>query len=161
MGTEMTDMNFQEFAAEARRLLPLVAGATWAASEMKPAYQHACDISDMFYDGQPDSHPLVQSEMHLLINQDGKTLAIIGNTISSNERARFLAGLIHSLPTLLEFVENHTDEQKDARIIELIKSNNEKLFENRKQREEIRALKAREARLLTLISDEMLNKEID
>jgi hypothetical protein len=149
-----TDQELLSFVREARKFLKFVADPEWAGSaELTDDEQ----IEEMKTHLAKTRELIVLPEktvMHSVRNtQTGLVLALTGITPDAAERARFLTGLMQALPRLLEAIEDSFVDAAFAneRIKELITSNNEKLFENRAQREQIRQLQAQVELLLKSI----------
>jgi len=149
-----TDQEMLSFVREARTFLKFVKDPEWVGSaeltdaehidEMKVQLEKTRELVDL-----PE-----KTVMHSVrIEESGLTLAITGNTPDAAVRARFLTGMMRSLPRVLDAVEDLIARETFAeqRINELIASNNEKLFENRAQRDQIRQLKAQVDLLLKSI----------
>jgi hypothetical protein len=149
-----TEQEMLSFIREARKFLNLVESPFWAVSEamtdvahLEETATHLVKTRELF------SLPETTVMNSVRNSETGLVLAITGNTPAAAERARFLTGLMSALPRLLDEIEESFVRETFAedRIKELITSNNEKLFENRAQRDEIRQLKAQVDLLLKSI----------
>jgi hypothetical protein len=149
-----TDQELLSFVREARKFLKFVTDPEWAGSaeltddeQIEEMKIHLAKTRELI--ALPE-----KTVMHSVRNtKTGLVLAMTGITPDAAERARFLTGLMQALPRLLEAIEGSFVDAAFAneRIKELITSNNEKLFENRAQRDEIRQLKAQVELLLKSI----------
>ena len=149
-----TDQELLSFIREARKFLDLVESPSWVGSEELTDSEHVDEINTHLAKTRERIELPEKTVMHSVRNADtGLVLAMTGNTPAAAERARFLTGLMTALPRLLEAIEESFVREAfaDDRIKELITSNNEKLFENRTQRDEIRQLKAQVDLLLKSI----------
>lgn len=152
-----TDQELLSFIREARRFLRLVQNPEWVVSAENTDAEHIDELTATLAISRESSNLPEKTVMHKVQNaQTGLILAITGNTPDAAERARFLTGIIAALPRLLEGIEAFMvrDAFMQARIKELLESNNDKLFENREQRTLIRQLEAQVAFLLKSIPAE-------
>ncbi|WP_439357960.1 hypothetical protein [Bradyrhizobium sp. DASA03007] len=149
-----TDQEMLSFVREARKFLKFVQDPEWTGSAELTDDQHVEEMKTHLAKTRERIELPEKTVMHSVRGaESGLVLAMTGNTPDAAERARFLTGLMRSLPRLLEAIEDYfiRESVADDRIKELISSNNEKLFENRAQRDEIRQLKAQVDLLLKSI----------
>lgn len=154
----MTDKNDTQellsFISEARRFMKSITEPEWTCSQLLTDDDHLSEMKAQL-ECSRNVHSLPEkTEMHSVRSAGtGLVYAYTGNTPNAADRARFLTGLLTALPRLLEGIEASLVREAfmDARIKELIESNNEKLMENREQRQEIRQLKAQVDLLLKSI----------
>ncbi|WP_029081155.1 hypothetical protein [Bradyrhizobium sp. th.b2] len=149
-----TAQELLSFIREARKFLRFVENPEWAGSAELTDVEHLDEMKTHLEKTRGRIDMPEKTVMHFVRNSEtGLVLAMTGNTPEAAERARFLTGLMTSLPRLLQAIEESFVDAAFAedRIKELITSNNEKLFENRGQRDEIRQLKAQVDLLLKSI----------
>jgi hypothetical protein len=149
-----TDQEMLSFVREARKFLKFVADPEWVGSAELTDEGHVDEMKTHLAKTRENTSLPEKTVMHSVrIAGNGLVLAMTGNTPDAAERARFLTGMMRSLPRVLDAVEDLLVDATVAedRIKELITSNNEKLFENRAQRDEIRQLKAQVDLLLKSI----------
>lgn len=165
----MTDKNNEtqellSFINEARRFMKTIVDPEWVCTEPLPDEVHLEELQQQMNCSRSLHSLPERTEMHSVrAAGSGLVYAYTGNTPLAAERARFLTGLLTSLPRLLEGMEAFMvrDVFMEARIKELIESNNEKLMENRAQRQEIQQLKAQVDHLLKTIPVEPEMVEIN
>lgn len=149
-----TDQEMLSFVREARKFLKYVADPEWVGSAELTDDEHVEEMKTHLAMTRARFDLPEKTVMHSVsIADSGLVLAMTGNTTDAAERARFLTGMMRALPRLLDAIEDSFVDASIAneRINELIASNNEKLFENRAQRQEIRQLKAQVDLLLKAI----------
>lgn len=149
-----TDQEMLSFVREARKFLRFVADPEWTGSAELTDEGHVEEMKTHLAKTRERVALTEKTVMHSVRNsENGLVLAMTGNTPDAAERARFLTGLMRSMPRLLDAIEENFVREAfaDDRIKELIASNNEKLFENRAQRDEIRQLKAQVELLLKAV----------
>jgi hypothetical protein len=149
-----TDQELLSFVREARKFLKFVDHPEWGSSEELTDDQLLDEMKTHLAQTRERIDMPEKTRMHSVYNAEtGLVLAMTGNTPDAAERARFLTGLMSALPRLLEAIEESFVQAAFAeeRIKELISSNNEKLFENRAQRDRIRQLQAQVELLLKSI----------
>lgn len=146
---------------EAREQLALFGTPVWGSTDAQTDADHIADLSKMLQQGRERFLLNDKTEMHSLrlMGEDGVSYVtcLTGNTPFSGPRARALAGYLMSMPFMLDMMEDVVNgkiisaDLDQERIKELIESNNEKLFENRAQRVEIKKLEAQVAWLMERI----------
>jgi hypothetical protein len=149
-----TDQELLSFIREARRFLKFVQHPEWVGSAENTDAEHIAEFTTTLGISRESKCLPEKTVMHQVRSTEtGLVLAITGNTPDAAERARFLTGMIAALPRLLEGIEAFMvrDVFMGARIKELLESNNEKLFENREQRQTILQLQAQVDLLLKAI----------
>jgi len=149
-----TQQELLSFVREARKFLKFVEKPEWVGSAELTDAEHIDEMKVHLEKTRARIEMPEKTVMHTVSNADtGFVLAMTGNTPEAAERARFLTGLMTALPRLLDAIEESFVDAAVAeeRVKELIASNNEKLFENRGQRDEIRQLKAQVDLLLKSI----------
>ena len=114
-----TDNRTQElisFVREARKFLKYVESPGWFGSNEASDQAHIAELKQQLELtrerlGLPD-----ETVMHSIVNtKTGLLLAYTGNTPDAAERARFLTGLMQSLPSLLTIIEECVmSKMKDA-----------------------------------------------
>jgi hypothetical protein len=141
----------RNFIQEARRVLAFFQNPVWSSSEARTDEEHVNDFAENVVTTRERFPELPEkTEMHMVINDDGdQILALTGFSPEAAERARAICAFLRSMPHILLDMEHaiHLEERVD----ELLKSNNEKLLENRDQRATIRKLEAQVAFLLNKI----------
>lgn len=149
-----TQQELLSFIREARRFMQTIENPEWVGSVALTDEEHLAELAEQLRVSR-NVHVLPEkTEMHSVrAAGTGLVYAFTGNTALAAQRARFLTGLLTSLPRLLEGIEASLVREvfMDARINELLESNNEKLFENRAQRQTIRQLQAQVELLLKSI----------
>jgi hypothetical protein len=134
------------FIAEARRLLTNFKDPIWAGSESKSDEDHVKEFTAILAKTR-ETHPDLEATtvMNSVCDETGLVIVLTGNTPEAGQRAKLIAGLLHSVRGMLDDWEVLIllNAQQEARIEELLVSNNEKLMENRAQRETIRKLQAK------------------
>jgi hypothetical protein len=149
-----TDQEMLSFISEARKFLKFVQNPEWSGSAELTDDEQLDEMKTHLAKTRERSSLPDKTVMHSVRDSEtGLVLAMTGNTPEAAERARFLTGLMRSLPRLLGAIEDSFVDAAFAneRIKELITSNNEKLFENRAQRDDIRQLKAQVDLLLKAV----------
>jgi hypothetical protein len=149
-----TDQELLSFVREARKFLRFVEDPEWVGSAELTDDEQIGEMQVHLSKTRDRTLLPEKTVMHSVRNgKTGLVLAMTGNTPDAAERARFLTGLMRSMPRLLEAIEESFVREAFAedRIKELISSNNEKLFENRAQRDVIRQLKAQVDLLLKAV----------
>jgi hypothetical protein len=149
-----TDQELLSFVREARKFLRFVENPEWVGSAELTDEDQISEMKTHLSKTRERTRLPEKTVMHSVRNSEtGLVLAMTGNTPDAAERARFLTGLMRSMPRLLEAIEESFVREAfaDDRIKELIASNNEKLFENRAQRDQIRQLQAQVNLLLKAI----------
>jgi hypothetical protein len=140
-----TDQELLSFIREARRFLKFVQHPEWVGSAENTDAEHLAELSTTLTISRESLNLSEKTVMHQVRSTEtGLVLAITGNTPDAAERARFLTGMIAAMPRLLEGIEAFMvrDVFMQARIEELLESNNDKLIENREQRHTILQLQA-------------------
>src|SRR6266446_1322014 len=99
------DNAYQEkvsFVREARRMMPLFKDPKWVASSEQEDERHVIDAAEAICDTR-QNHPNLpeMTTMHMVLGEGDKILAHIGNTPDAAERAKFITGLLHCLPRIL------------------------------------------------------------
>jgi hypothetical protein len=149
-----TDQELLSFVREARKFLNFIADPEWTGSAELTDEGHVEEMKIQLAKTR-ELVPLPEKTVMYSVRsaESGLVLAQTGNTPKAAERSRFLTGLMRSMPRLLDAIEELFVREAFAedRFKELIASNNEKLFENRAQRDEIRQLKAQVDLLLKSI----------
>jgi hypothetical protein len=149
-----TDQELLSFISEARRFLKFVPNPEWVASAENRDAEHIAEFTTTLAISRESKSLSEKTVMHQVRSSEtGLVLAITGNTSDAAPRARFLTGMIAAMPRLLEGIEASMvrDAFAQERIKELLESNNDKLTENREQRQTIRQLKAQVDLLLKSI----------
>jgi hypothetical protein len=149
-----TDQELLSFINEARRFLGAIDSPEWIGSAELTDAEHIEEMTSILRISR-EAHDLPErTVMHSVrSSRTGLIMASTGHTPRAADRARFLTGLLTALPRLLEGIEASLVREAltEVRINELIQSNNDKLFENRDQRQTIRQLQAQVGHLLSTI----------
>jgi len=149
-----TDQELLSFINEARRFLEPIDKPEWVGSAELTDAEHIAEMTTILEISRKEHELPERTVMHSVRAEGtGLMMAVTGNTPRAADRARFLTGLLTALPRLLEGIEASMVREAlmEGRIKELIESNNEKLFENRAQRDMIRQLRAQVRHLLSTI----------
>lgn len=148
------DQELLSFVNQAKLFLKYVRNPEWSGSAELTDAEHVEEMRTHLALTRDRVDLPEKTTMHSVRDSEtGLVLALTGHTKEAAERARFLTGLMFALPRLLQAIEDSFVDAAFAeeRIKDLIASNNEKLFENRAQRDEIRQLKAQVDLLLKSI----------
>ena len=149
-----TDQELLSFISVSRRFLEAINSPEWVASAEQTDADHIAEMASILSISRV-SHDLAEKTvMHSVRSAEtGMTLVATGNTPRAADRAKFLTGLLTALPRLLDGIEASLVRETlmEARINELIQSNNDKLFENSDQQQKIQQLRAQVDHLLSTI----------
>jgi hypothetical protein len=150
------DQQKLSFIRESRRLLGFFQNPAWCASAELTDEEHVEEFRQAL--AKTREHTSLPDRTKLNSVRDtesGLVLSLVGNTPSAEERAKFINGILLSMPRILDEFEENLD--REERINELLASNSEKLLENRAQRQTIVSLQAREKWLLEKLSEMLVS----
>jgi hypothetical protein len=112
---ENTDQELLSFVREARKFLKYVESPGWVGSAELTDEDHVAELATSLSLSRARLGLPAETVMHSVRNtKTGLILALTGNTPDAAERARFLTGLMQSLPRLLDAIEQKIPQREAA-----------------------------------------------